>query len=385
MKAVPLLITGVFGVAFAAGLLPRLAQSRNRSAERAAANEATVVFTDSVTLDSSSSVLDLPASVAGLHEVNVYARTSGYVRELRVDIGSQVRTGDTLAVLDMPELREQERHAAAMLEQTEATARLAETSLSRWKQLGEQGAVTPQELDERSAAAGVAAANARAARANLANIRETLRFGVLTAPFSGVVTSRSIDVGSLVSAGTSASGKPLMSLVETDTVRVMLQVPQSAADRVRRGERVSVLVRDLARSANSGSGVDAGNFTGHIARTAGALDPATRTLLTEIHVPNPGRKLVPGMFATVHFDIPGTPSLRIPAVALIVRASGTQVARLENDSVRLTPVTIIRDYGTALQVEGPLKQGDLLVVNPPESLADGQRVTVAARKKAESS
>jgi RND family efflux transporter MFP subunit len=150
----------------------------------------------------------------------------------------------------------------------------------------------------------------------------------------------------------------------------MLNVPQSAAARVRAGMRARVLVRDAGDSAASGT----------VVRTAGAIDPVTRTLLTELHIPNRARALLPGMYAQVQFTVPSTgASLRIPAIALIVRGEGTLVARVENDTVQLVPVTLGRDFGTSLEVLDGVKAGDALVVNPPESLSDGLRVRAVAR------
>lgn len=360
----PILLVLLFAALLAAGLFPRLAQSRVRTAEAERSRSAPTVFTEAVKRDTAGVPLELPATVSGVHEASIFARTNGFVRELRVDIGSPVRTGDTLAVLDMPELREQERQALAVIEQSEASARLARTSLERWKQLAAQGVVTPQELDERTATANVTEANVRAAHANLANLREVQRFGVLLAPFPGIVTARTIDIGSLVVAGAAAGARPLLSLVQTDTVRVMLQVPQSAAPRVRTGMRTSVVVRDIGPEEIGAT----------VVRTSGAIDPATRTLLTEVHVPNPQRKLLPGMYATVHLKVPAMPSLRIPAIALIVRGDGTQVARVRQDTVRLVPIVVGRDFGTSLEVLSGIDAGDQVVVNPIESLASGQLV-----------
>ena len=369
-RVLPIVLVLVFGGMLAAGALPRIAQSRARDTEREQVNAAPTVFTEKVRKDTTSTPLELPGSVTGLHETPIFARANGFVRALRVDIGSVVRTGDTLLVLDMPEVREQAMQAAAVVEQTEASAALARTSLKRWQQLAQQGVVTPQELDERQAQANVTEANLRAAKANVANLREVLRFGAVLAPFSGVVTSRTVDLGALVVAGAAAAARPLLTLVQTDTVRVMLNVPQSAAVRVRTGMRARVLVRDAGDSAASGT----------VVRTAGAIDPVTRTLLTELHIPNRARALLPGMYAQVQFTVPSTgASLRIPAIALIVRGEGTLVARVENDTVQLVPVTLGRDFGTSLEVLDGVKAGDALVVNPPESLSDGLRVRAVAR------
>lgn len=369
-RAAPVVIGVVLAGLLVAGALPRLAQSRARDAEREQVNAAPTVYTEKVSSDTAGTPFELPGTIAGLHETPIFARANGFVRSLRVDIGSVVRTGDTLLVLDMPEVREQAQQLTAVLEQTEASAALSRATLNRWKQLAEKGVVTPQELDERQAQFNVADANVRAARANLANVREVLRFGALTAPFGGVVTARSVDLGSLVVAGAAATARPLLTLVQTDTLRVMLQVPQSAAPRVRSGMKAGVLVRELGDSL----------FTGTVVRTSGAIDQSTRTLLTEVHVPNRGRTLLPGMYAQVSIKVPSAgASLRVPAIALIVRAEGTMVARVENSMVRLVPVTLGRDFGTSVEVLDGVKAGDALVVNPAESLSDGQRVRAVAR------
>lgn len=360
----------LFAGLLVAGAVPRLAQSKARAAERGQVNAAPTVFTETVRADTTSTPLELPASVTGLHETPIFARANGFVRALRVDIGSTVRAGDTLLLLDMPEVREQARQAAAVVEQAEASAALAATTLTRWQSLAQQGVVTPQELDERQAQANVADAALRGARANVASLREVLRFGAVLAPFAGVVSARTVDLGALVVAGAAAAARPLLTLIQTDTLRVMLQVPQSAASRVRAGLPVRVMVRETGDSA----------IAGVVARTAGAIDPATRTLLTEVHVINRTRRLLPGMFAQVAFVVPaGAPSLRIPAIALIVRGEGTLVARVRDNVVQLVPVTLGRDFGTSVEVLDGVAAGDALVVNPAESLSDGLRVRALAR------
>lgn len=369
-RALPIVLVVLFGGLLVAGALPRIAQSRARETERDQVNTAPTVFTEKVRSDTTSSPFELPASISGLHETPVFARANGFVKSLRVDIGSRVRAGDTLLVLDMPEVREQAQQLAAVVEQTEASAALARATLKRWQSLAQQGVVTPQELDERQAQANVAEANLRAARSNAANVRELLRFGALLAPFSGVITARNVDLGALVVAGAAAAARPLLTIVQTDTLRVMLQVPQSAAPRIRQGMQMRVHIRELNDSA----------VTGTVVRTAGAIDPATRTLLTEVHVSNRDRRVMPGMFAQVSFTVPSSgASLRIPAIALIVRGEGTLVARVDRDVVRLVPVTLGRDFGTSVEVLSGVEAGDPLVVNPAESLSDGLKVRAIAR------
>lgn len=369
-RAVPIVIVVVLLVMLAAGAWPRVQQAKVREREGAESNGVATVFTEAVTRDSSATALELPGSVAGLHETPIHARTNGFVRSLRVDLGSSVRAGDTLLVLDMPDVTEQSRQARATLEQVEATAQLARATLARWRSLAAQEAVTRQELDEREAAANVAEAAVRAARANVANLTEVLRFGALTAPFSGVVTARNVDIGALVSAGAVTGNRALLTLTQTDTLRVMVSVPQSAASKVRLGQRAAVSVRELGNA----------EFSGRVALTARAIDPVTRTLLTEVHVVNPDRRLLPGMFANVSFKLPAAGAgLRIPAVALIIRADGPQVARVENDVVQLSPITLGRDFGSMLEVLDGIEAGAQVIVNPSESLATGDKVRAVKR------
>lgn len=369
-RAVPIVIVVVLLVMLAAGAWPRVQQAKVREREREESNGVATVFTEMVTRDTSATALELPGSIAGLHETPIHARTNGFVRLLRVDLGSSVRAGDTLLVLDMPDITEQSRQARAALEQVEATAQLARATLARWRSLAAQEAVTKQELDEREAAANVAEAAVRASRANVANLTEVLRFGALTAPFSGVVTARNVDIGALVSAGAVTGNRALLTLTQTDTLRVMVSVPQSAASKVRVGQRAAVSVRELGNA----------EFAGRVALTARAIDPVTRTLLTEVHVVNPDRRLLPGMFANVSFKLPATGAgLRIPAVALIIRADGPQVAQVENDVVRLTPITLGRDFGSTLEVLDGIEAGAQVIVNPSESLVTGEKVRAVKR------
>ncbi len=369
-RVVPVVIVVLLVGMLVAGALPRVQQAKDREQERAETNAVPTVYTEAVRSDSASTVLDLPGSVSGLHETPIFARTNGFVRELRVDLGSAVKAGDTLIVLDMPDIAEQARQSRATLEQVEATAALARATLARWQALSDKNAVTRQELDERQAAANVAEANVRAARASAANLTEVLRFGALTAPFNGVVTTRAVDLGSLVSAGAVTGNRALLTLTQIDTLRVMVSVPQSAAANIRVGQAASITVRELGNTS----------VTGRVSLTARAIDPTTRTLLTEVQVVNPDRRLLPGMFASVSLSLPSMGArLRIPAVALIIRADGPQVAVVKDGVVHLTPITLGRDFGSMLEVLDGVTQGADVIVNPSESIADGMQVRAVPR------
>jgi RND family efflux transporter MFP subunit len=369
-RALPVVLALLLVALLIIGALPRLRQRRDRQQEGATMATVPTVFTERVTRDTGGTSLDLSGSIAGLREAGIYARTNGFVKSLRVDLGSSVRAGDTLLVLDMPDVAEQARQSRATLEQVEATAAFARATLARWRTMSERNAVTRQELDEKEAAASVADASVRAARANAANLAEILRFGALTAPFSGIVTQRNVDVGSLVSAGAVSGNRALLTITQADTLRMMLNVPQSAASQVRIGQIVKLSVQELGTTG----------FAGRVALTARAIDPASRTLLTEVHVINTDRRLLPGMFAHAMITLPSAgDGLRIPAIALIIRADGPQVARVENGTVHMTPIKLGRDFGTTLEVLDGIAVGAAVIVNPSEQLTEGTKVRAVAR------
>lgn len=365
------LVLLLFVVMIVAGVIPRLRHATARRQEQADVAAIPTVYTEPVVQDTASAVLDLSGTISGLHETSIYARTNAFVKSLRVDLGSVVRAGDTLVVLDMPDISEQVRQAKAAVDQADATVQLTRSTLTRWKALSDKGVVTPQELDEKQGAYNVAEANARAVRASLGNLEEVQRFGALTAPFSGVITTRSIDQGSLVSAGAVTGNRPLLTLVQVDTLRVFLNVPQSVAPQIHVGQDARITVQELGTRA----------FPGVVARTASAIDPATRTLLTEVHVTNGDHRLLPGMLTHVGLKVPASgTALRIPAIALIVRADGPQVARVDSGTVTLVPVKLGRDYGTSIEVLDGIGVGAQLVVNPTEQLTTGARVHAIAHK-----
>jgi RND family efflux transporter MFP subunit len=340
---VPIVIVWCSFALFVAGLVPRMRQASDREREVAASAEVPTVFTSRCDATAAARRLDLPGTIGGLREAPIYARTTGFVKSLRVDLGSSVRAGDTLLVLDMPDITEQARQSRATLEQVEATAQLAHATLERWKNLSAKDAVTRQELEEKQAAANVADASVKAARANAANLSEVLRFGAVLAPFNGVVTTRDVDVGF-----TGVSGR---------------SVRQPRADDADADRHVAGDDQRAAECGGAGAqrpgreGVRAGtrrrDFRGVVALTARAIDPATRSLLTEVHVTNPDAGCCPACSRTSRFSVGASgEGLRIPSIALIVRADGPQVARVDDGIVHLTPIKLGRDFGTMLEVPG---------------------------------
>lgn len=358
-----------------AGILPRLDRRKALAAQATDVAGPPVVTVARPHVGEASNALTLPGTVYGLHEAALYARVNGYISRVDVDMGTSVRQGQTLAIIDMPEVEQELQAARAALEQGEASGALARATLSRWRSMVEQTAATRQEFEEKQATFNMSEASVKAARANVERLTALRRFGSIVAPFSGVVTARNVDVGALVAPGSGSTVRPLFTIAQVNRLRVLTSVPQNAAPTVRVGQEAEVLVQELGNVA----------FRGRVTRTSRALDFATRTLQTEIELDNRDGRLMPGMFAQVKLDLPrGTRTLLIPANTLIVRPDGPKVAIVRDGKVVIAPVTLGRDFGTELEVLGGLTVDDALVVNPGDDVPNGATVRVAAAATADS-
>ena len=382
-------IATIGGVTLAALLamsfLPRRAVSRELETAANAPDAPPVVQVATVTRAESGGDLTLPGTIQPLHESAIYARVTGYVKEWRADIGRVVRAGDVLAEIDAPELDQEVEQAQQQLAQTHASLGLAKADLARWKSLAADSAVSREELDQKNAAYEAALANTGAAEANVRRLTETRRFTHVTAPFNGVITARNVDLGSLISAGGSTSASnpaagggaqagSLFRIAQTDTVRTYIAVPQTDALAMTPGMSADVTVQEIPNRA----------FRGRVVRTSQALDAASRTLLTEVDIANPGMTLLSGMYAQVHVHLEHrAPALMLPSTALIVRASGTQVAVLDATqpgqpaTARFVPVAVGRDFGGTVEIQSGVKAGDGVVANPSADLVDGMKVRIA--------
>ncbi|HEX5098162.1 MAG TPA: efflux RND transporter periplasmic adaptor subunit [Polyangiaceae bacterium] len=374
---------GVFAALFSFAYLPRKA-ARETLAKEAAARVDAVPRVAVVTprLVSSERKLSLPGSVQPLEEAVIYARASGYVRRWLVDIGTHVKEGQLLAEIDTPELDQELAQARAALAQAQANVvqaqankGLATTRLDRTGRLVEAGLSPQQDLDQTQAQSVVGEADLRVAEANVAaqnaNIRRIgdLRgFSRVMAPFAGTVTERSVERGSLVTAGNIAT--PLFKLASTDTVRVFVQVPQDAAPSVVLGAPAELHVREFPNE----------KFTGTVSRTAGALDSATRTLSTEVRVANPSGRLLAGMYAEVKLSLPSERRVfELPATVLMVDAAGLRIGIVSaDDTVRLKRITLERDLGATVQVATGLTGTERVVQIAGMELEDGQKVEPVA-------
>ena len=312
--------------------------------------------------------LVLPAQLQAYAESAIYSRTNGYVLRWYKDIGSHVKKGELLADIDTPEVDQELSQARATRQQVDAQLQLAKSSAERWANLRKTDSVSQQEADQQTSAYQQAQANHAAAEANVRRLEQLESFKHIYAPFSGVVTRRNIDIGALVNAGNSGQSKELFNLAQVDPLRVFVSVPQMNAPAIRAGMIAYIELREYPGQ----------KFMGKVARTADAIDPATRTLNTEIDVPNRDGRLLPGSYAQIHFAVPiVTSRISIPVNALLFRAEGPRVAVVGADhKVHLKTVIIGRDFGTKVEILGGLDPGDQIVVNPADSLEDDQQVNI---------
>jgi len=311
-----------------------------------------------------------PATLQGFIESPIYARTAGYVLRWNRDIGAHVVKGDVLAELDTPEVDQQLAQATAAREQAASSLELARSSAERWEHLRERDAVSQQELDERRSAFAQAQANLAAAEANMHRLRELEGFKHILAPFTGVVTRRNIDVGDLVDAGSSGgAARALFTLSQTDPLRVYVYLPQTYASLVKLGQAVSITQSELPGQV----------FRGTISNTAGAIDTATRTLQIEVRLPNADGRLLPGAYVDVVLPAVAATSIVAPSNSLLFRPEGPRVAVIDGGGkVRLQAVALGRDFGQTIELLSGVQAGDQLILNPADSLADGDVVSVPA-------
>jgi len=332
--------------------------------------------------------INLPGTVSAEIESSVYAQVSGYIKDWKFDIGSKVKAGDILADIDTPVTDQSLLQAGESVKLAEANLSLAKVTAARYNDLLKTNAVSQQDVDNFNAQEKVQEATVSAAKAFESGIQKTEAFKQVRAPFDGVITARRVDVGDYVSAtgqtittangaqGPAQTGTPnqeMFRVAQTKSLRIYVNVPEQYAGETRPGVKATVV---LASSPGD-------SLTGTIVRTANAIDPASLTLLTEVDVDNSDGKHLPGGYAQVHFDIlTARPPLDVPGNALIFRQAGPQLGIVDPDgTVHLKKVTIGRDLGTTLEITDGLTPDDQVIINPSDSLADGQKVNVTTNEK----
>ena len=315
-----------------------------------------------------SEELVLPAQLQAYAESAIYSRTNGYVLRWYKDMGSHVKKGELLADIDTPEVDQELSQARANRQQIEAQLQLAKSSAERWDNLRKTDSVSQQEADQEMSAYRQAQANMAATDANVRRLEQLESFKHIYAPFAGVITRRNTDVGALINAGSAGQSRELFNLAQVDPLRVFVSVPQMNAPSIRAGMPAYIELREYPGQ----------KFSGKVVRTADAIDPATRTLNTEVDLPNHDGHLLPGAYAQLHFAVPiKTTRISVPVNALLFRPEGPRVAVVGKDSkVHLRSIIIGRDFGTKVEVLGGLDASDQIVVNPADSLEDGQEVNI---------
>jgi len=308
----------------------------------------------------------LPGTIQAFTDAPIYARTNGYLKRWHVDIGARVQAGQLLAEIDTPELDQQLLQARADLSTAQANARLAQTTAERYRDLIQSDSVSRQDLDNANGNLEAREAAVESSRANVKRLEQLQAFRRIEAPFAGVITARNTDIGALIDSGSNA--KELFHVAAVNKLRVFVNVPQVYSRAARAG-----LSADLTLKEFPGR-----RFTGTLARTANAIEVASRTLLTEIDVDNPRNELLPGSYAEVHIKLPtATTTLQLPVDALIFKGDGLQVATVDaQNRVALLTVTSGRDFGDMVEVLSGLSGGERVISNPPDSLSPGDTVRV---------
>lgn len=318
----------------------------------------------------SDSEMVLPGTLKPYVESPIYARTNGYLKKWYKDMGSHVEKGEILAEIDTPEIDQELAQSKAQLVTAQANLSLASVTATRYQDLIKSDSVSRQDLDNANGDLAAKKAMEQSADANVKRLEELESFKRVYAPFTGVLTRRNVDPGTLINAGNGGTAtSEMFDLAQIDPMRVYVSVPQTFSPSIHTGLKACLTLTELAQR----------NFCGHVVRTANAIDPNTRTLLTEVDVPNPTGALLPGAYAEVHFDVKmvGT-HLSLPINALLFRPEGTLAAVVGPDSkIQFRKLTIGRDLGNSLEVLDGIGAEDRIVVNPPDSMEQNQSVNLA--------
>ncbi len=318
------------------------------------------------------SELVLPGTLQPVRETQIYARASGYVKQWNVDIGAEVREGQLLLTIDSPEVDQNLAHAEAALASARANMQIATITLNRSKELLTKKFLSQQIVDEQEAQMQARIADVHANEADVRRYRESQAFERVTAPFAGRITYRNVEKGQLVTANSPDPNGWLYRLSSTNPLRLFVNVPQSQARFIHDDMPVSIYLSEYPGRA----------FTAQVARSAGALDPSSKTLLTEVRIPNDQHVLTSGSYAEAHFTLKlDNPAIILPSNTLIVRADGTKVAVIDQSNhVQLKPVTTGRDFGTTIEIITGLNENERIIANPSDSVRDGVIVNPVAFK-----
>jgi RND family efflux transporter MFP subunit len=351
-----------------AGIAPRLRarQALREETDRLAAPPVNVIHPSRA---AHAEEVVLPGNIQAFTDAPIYARTNGYLKRWYFDIGARVKAGALLAEIESPEIDQQLQQAREELNTAQANLRLGQLTAERYTNLFKTDSVAKQDVDNAVQDAAAKGATVKSAEANVARLEQLVGFEKVCAPFDGVVTARNTDVGQLIESGSSGgAARELFHMAALDRLRVFVNVPQSYSHDAKPGMRVDLTLPEIPQR----------RFNGTLVRTAGAMDPATRTLTVEVDVSNTARLLFPGAYAEVHFKIQATTeTLVIPSTSLIFRGNGLRVPVVENGNrIALKTVTVGRDFGNTIEIVAGLPADASVVANPPDSLVEGEPVRV---------
>lgn len=352
-----------------AGILPRVRtrQALREETNRSAAPAVTVI---KPAAGAPSEEVVLPGNIQAFVDAPIYARTSGYLKRWYFDIGAHVQQGQLLAEIESPEVDQQLAQAKEELNTTQADLHLAEITATRYTDLFKTDSVAKQDVDNAVQNAVARAAAVKSSQANVARLQQMVDFEKVYAPFSGVVTARSTDTGQLIQSG-SSQNRELFHVAAIDRLRVFVNVPQVYSTQTRPGLRADLAVPEMPGQ----------RFPGTLVRTSSSFDPATRTIMVELDVPNKDQRLFPGAYAEVHFKMKALAgTLTIPATSLIFRSHGLMVPVVRDGKAALLPVTTGRDFGNTVEVLTGLRADAEVIANPPDSLVDGEPIRVVSAK-----
>jgi RND family efflux transporter MFP subunit len=367
LKLAGLIAAGAAGLIVVSGITTRL--YADKEAETFSSQQAIqTVGVVTPSFENGSGTLDLPGKLEAFDSAPIYARVPGYVHAWYKDIGARVHKGDVLALIDTPELDQQIDQAKADLASAIAAKKLSQTTAERWNSLLALDAVSKQESEEKAGDLAAKTALANAASAEVDRLEALKTFARITAPFDGIVTNRSVDIGTLVNAGAQSTGAALFTVADEHQVRAYVSVPQTYSAQIKPGLTATMTVPEYPGRT----------FTATLDSTSDAISEQSDTLLVEFLADNPDGTLKPGEYAQVTLHLPhGGNILRLPASALIFRQAGLQVAAvLPNDHVEMKPITLARDLGPVVEVSGGLGPHDRIIDNPPDSIESGDKVHV---------
>jgi RND family efflux transporter MFP subunit len=356
-----MLIVAIIGIGYRMNEFRKLRRVTNR---QASINVAVI----KAAAESVNEEIVLPGNVTAWHDATIYARTNGYLIQWLVDIGAHVHTGDLLALIAAPEVDAQLRQTEADLVTAEANYYIAHTTADRWRNLLKTDSVSKQETEEKISSEKATAAIVNSTRANRDRLRDLVSYERVIAPFDGVIMSRNTDIGRLINAGSGTV--PLFRLVQSNRLRVYVQIPQYYSANI--GPDFTAKLYFTEHPGQT--------YTAKLLDSAKAIDPNTRTLLSQFEIDNADYQLLAGGYTEAHLIIPvHKRAVRLPVNTLIFRSQGMQVATIDGDSkVLLKPITIGRDFGDSVEVVAGVRPGESIIVNPPDSIFAGEKVHIVS-------